>query len=76
MTCITKQTLTLLNKINAVDPMAAASYMLMLLDDSESQALMFNDCPNALFDAFNWESTKEGIIYWRDLDIIVGGGQS
>jgi len=66
MTCITKQTLTLLNKINAVDPMAAASYMLMLLDN-KPKPLYFDEKPYDLSEAFLWRATKEDYDYWDDI---------
>ncbi len=70
---INKSTLTLLRKINAVNPLAAARYMLMMLDDDSSHARMsFVEFPDYLLVAFVWDETEEGCDYWekvaRELD--------
>jgi len=70
MTCITKQTLMLLNKINAIDPMAAASYMLMLLD-GDKKGLELSPSPFFVCDAFRWNLTKQGHDYWNRIDDLV-----
>ncbi len=70
---INKSTLTLLRKINAVNPLAAARYMLMMLDDDSSHArISFVEFPVSIYDAFVWDETEEGCDYWanvaRELD--------
>ncbi len=65
---INKSTLTLLRKINAVNPLAAARYMLMMLDDDSSHArISFNELPTEIYDAFTWAETEEGYDYWENV---------
>ncbi len=65
-TVITKHTLTLLNNIKEVNPLAALSYMGMLLDceiNQKNTNLIF-DLPSELSSAFLWSGTPQGHNYW------------